>query len=62
MQNSEEPDQLASVKPADLDLHCMQNQIYPALALVRNNEYASILSTNDMKRNGPMCSYLVDFI
>ena len=24
-----DPDQLASQKPADLDLHCFQNRIYP---------------------------------
>ena len=26
------PDQLASQKPADLDLHCFHNRLYPALA------------------------------
>ena len=26
-----DPDQLASQKPADLDLHCLQNRIYRAL-------------------------------
>ena len=30
--NSVDPDQLASQEPADLDLHCFQNRIYPALA------------------------------
>ena len=29
LENSVDPDQLASVKPADLDLHCFQNKIYP---------------------------------
>ena len=28
-----EPDQLASKKPADLDLHCFQNRIYLGLRL-----------------------------
>ena len=27
--NGVDPDQLASQKPADLDLHCFQNCIYP---------------------------------
>ena len=27
-----EPDQLASEKPADLDLHCLLYRIYPDLA------------------------------
>ena len=27
MENSVDPDQLASEKPADLDLHCYQNRI-----------------------------------
>ena len=31
-ENSVDPDQLASQKPADLDLHCFQNWIYPTLA------------------------------
>ena len=26
-----DPDQLASQKPADFDLHCFQNTIYPSL-------------------------------
>ena len=30
--NSVDPDQLASEKPADLDLHCFQNRIYLGLA------------------------------
>ena len=30
--NSVDSDQLASEKPADLDLHCFQNTIYPGLA------------------------------
>ena len=29
-----DPDQLASQKPADLDLHCFQIRIYPGLALL----------------------------
>ena len=29
--NIVDPDQLASEKPADLDLHCFQNRIYPSL-------------------------------
>ena len=29
--NSVDPDQLASQKPADLDLHCFQNRIQPGL-------------------------------
>ena len=28
--NSEDPDELASPKPADLDLHCFSNIIYQA--------------------------------
>ena len=28
VENSVDPDQLAPQKPADLDLHCFQNQIY----------------------------------
>ena len=28
LENSVDPDQLASEKPADLDLHCFQNRIY----------------------------------
>ena len=28
--NSVDPDQLASQKPADLDLHCFKNRIYPS--------------------------------
>ena len=31
VENSVDPDQLASEKPADLDLHCFQNRIYPGL-------------------------------
>ena len=27
-----DPDQLASKKPADLDLHCFQNRLYPGSA------------------------------
>ena len=27
-ENNVDPDQLASLKPADLDLHCFQNRIY----------------------------------
>ena len=30
--NSVDPDQLASQKPADPDLHCFQNRIYPGPA------------------------------
>ena len=30
--NSVDPDQLASWKPADQDLHCFQNRSYPSLA------------------------------
>ena len=29
VENSVDPGQLASQKPADLDLHCFQNRIYP---------------------------------
>ena len=32
VENSVDPDQLASEKPADLDLHCFQNRKYPDLA------------------------------
>ena len=32
MEYSVGPDQLASEKPADLDLHCFQNRLYPGLA------------------------------
>ena len=32
VENSVDPDQLASHKPADLDLHCFQNRIYTILA------------------------------
>ena len=31
VENSVDPDQLASEKPADLDLHCFQNRIYLSL-------------------------------
>ena len=31
VENSVDPDQLASEKPADLDLYCFQNNIYPCL-------------------------------
>ena len=30
-----DPDQLASEKPADLDLHCFQTRIYPGLVMAR---------------------------
>ena len=29
MANSADPDQLAFQKPTDLDLHCLQNRVYP---------------------------------
>ena len=29
LENSVDPDQLVSKKPADLDLHCFENRIYP---------------------------------
>ena len=32
MTNSADPDQLASEKPADLDLHCFQSRAYPGSA------------------------------
>ena len=32
MENSVDPDQLASQKPADLDLHCFQDRIFSSLA------------------------------
>ena len=32
VEKSVDPDQLASEKPADLDLHCFQNRIYPGSA------------------------------
>ena len=32
MENSVDPDQLASEKPADLDLHCFQDRKYPDVA------------------------------
>ena len=32
VENSVDPDQLASQKPADQDLHCFRNGIYPGLA------------------------------
>ena len=32
VENSVDPDQLASQKPADLYLHCFQNRIYPGSA------------------------------
>ena len=33
MGNSADPDQLASEeKPTDLDLHCLQNRVYPGSA------------------------------
>ena len=31
VENSVDPDQLASEKPADLALHCSQNKLYPSL-------------------------------
>ena len=31
MENSVDPDQLASVKPADFDLHSFRNRIYQGL-------------------------------
>ena len=31
-------DQMASEKPADLDLHCLQNRIYRAFSIVGTNE------------------------
>ena len=36
-QNSVDPDQLASQKPADLDLHCFQNRIIWVYSMVRVN-------------------------
>ena len=35
MVNSVDPDQLASEKPADQDLHCFQHRIYQCLACYR---------------------------
>ena len=32
VESSVDPDQLASQKPADLDLHCFQNRTYQGLA------------------------------
>ena len=32
VQNRVDPDQLASEKPADLDLHSFQNRVYPSIA------------------------------
>ena len=32
MTNSADPDQLASSEATDLDLHCLQNRIYPGSA------------------------------
>ena len=32
VENSVDPDQLASLKPADLDLHSFQNMMHPSLA------------------------------
>ena len=37
MENSEDLDQLASEKPADLDLHCFQNRIQQSFGLIRAN-------------------------
>ena len=36
-ENSADPDQLASEKPADLDLYCFQNRIYLGFNMVRVN-------------------------
>ena len=33
VENSVDPDQLASQKPADLDLHCFQSRIYPGIVM-----------------------------
>ena len=33
VENSVNPDQLASVEPADLDLNCFQNRIYPGFTV-----------------------------
>ena len=38
VENIVDPDQLASQKPADLDLHCFRNRRYPALAWERGND------------------------
>ena len=45
MSNSVDPDQLASQKPADLDLHCFQKQDISWLIAVRVNlrRYTSFL-------------------
>ena len=32
MTKSADPDQLASKKPTDLDLHCLQSRVYPGSA------------------------------
>ena len=34
-ENSVDPDQLAFLKPAELNLHCFQNRIYPGLGMTR---------------------------
>ena len=36
VENSVDPDQLASEKPADLDLRCFQNKINPGSACLRS--------------------------
>ena len=34
-ENSVDPNQLASKKPADLDLHCFQNMVYLCLGQIK---------------------------
>ena len=47
MENSVEPDQLASKKPADLNLHCFfQNTVKPVLSGHSKIDKTKILMTN----------------
>ena len=39
MENNVDPDQLASEKPADLDLQCFQNGLYPGEAGIIRNQF-----------------------
>ena len=40
--NSVDPDQLASEKPADLALHCFQNRIYLGFSIAREKPFLCV--------------------
>ena len=42
MANRADPDQLASEEATDLDLHCLQNRIYPGSAVQGLRKYKEI--------------------